>query len=102
MKRLDYIWLLITRMFWVMLLGGCVVGCVFLFAPKVEQYNELNRRLRDMQASNRELKAAVQRLELRQQRFSADPAFVERTARELGMAKSGEVIYKYFADETGP
>ncbi len=98
-ERLDAIWLIITRVFWLIVLGGIVVGFVALFTPKYAQYNELNRRVREMQESNRELASAIRRLESQQQRFVSDPSFVERTARELGMAKPGEIVYKYFSND---
>ncbi len=98
-ERLDAIWLIITRVFWLIVLGSIVVGFFALFTPKYAQYNELNRRVREMQESNRELASAIRRLESQQQRFVSDPSFVERTARELGMAKPGEIVYKYFSDD---
>ncbi len=98
-EQLDAIWLIITRVFWLIVFGGIVVGFVALFTPKYAQYNELNRRVREMQESNRELASAIRRLESQQQRFVSDPSFVERTARELGMAKPGEIVYKYFSDD---
>lgn len=98
-KRLDAIWLVITRIFWLALIGGGIGLIVVMAAPKYYQRNELNRRIRDMRERNRDLERAVHRLEIQQQRFVTDPAFVERTARELGMARPGEVIYKYFAED---
>lgn len=98
-KRLDAIWRIITRVFWLIVIGACIAGFMALYTPKYYQYNELSRRIRAMQEGNRDLETAVRRLEMRQRRFLSDPAFVERTARELGMAKPGEVIYKYFAED---
>ncbi len=99
-ERLDAIWLVLTRIFWLILLGGVIIGFAALFTPKYAQYSELNQRVRTMQESNSELETAIRRLESYQQRFASDRSFVERTARELGMAKPDEIVYKYFANET--
>lgn len=99
-KRLDAIWTLITRVFWIVVFGGCIAVFLALFIPRYSQYNRLNQRIREMNETNRELEAAVRRLEMRQQRFVSDPAFVERTAREIGMARPNETIYKYYPDES--
>ncbi len=95
-EKLDAVWRVIVRVFWIVLAGICIVAFLTFFTPKYHQYNELNKRIRDMQQNNRALKTAIQRLEMRQRRFVSDSSFVERTARELGMAKPGEIVYKYF------
>lgn len=99
-EKLDAIWRLITRIFWLVLLGVVLVALAALFAPKYAQYNELSRRVHAMQESNRDLATAIRRLESNQRRIVSDRAFVERTARELGMVKPEEIVFKYFPGDT--
>ncbi len=98
-ERLDAIWRLITRVVWLVVLGGIILAFTALFTPKYAQYKELNQRVRAMQQSNRELATAIRKLESNQRSFISDPAFVERTARELGMVKPEEIVFKYFSDD---
>lgn len=99
-EKLDAIWRLITRIFWLVLLGVTLVALAALFAPKYVQYNELSQRVHAMQETNRELATAIRRLESNQRRIVSDRAFAERTARELGMAKPDEIVFKYFPSDT--
>ena len=37
----------------------------------------------------------IQDRQQKQEKFRSDPAFVERTAREMGMVKPNETIFKF-------
>jgi cell division protein FtsB len=42
----------------------------------------------------------IKEFKIKQERFTSEPAFVERTAREAGMVTSDEIVYK-FRDSKG-
>ena len=44
---------------------------------------------------NEALRKKISDLKNRQERFKNDPEFVERTAREMGMLKPNEVVFKF-------
>ena len=94
-------WVLIYRFAWIVLVILCLVGLACIFLPKCEQYRELQQRKVVLQRENEQIEAAVKRLQQKQEMLQTDRAFVERTARELGMAKAGETIFKLTRD-AGP
>jgi len=75
----------------VVLLG---IGIIVAFAPKYQALRQLQRRKAVLEEENHKLQSEILELKLKQQSFQSDPLFIERTARELGMARSNEIIYK--------
>lgn len=89
--------------FWVILYrvacGGVAVAIaiaiICIFVPQSHRSRELEGRRLVLQESNARLEARLRELEDDQHRFRTDPEFVERIAREQGMAKPGETIFRF-------
>ncbi|MCE9613052.1 MAG: septum formation initiator family protein [Lentisphaerae bacterium] len=95
-------WGVIYRFAMVLLVVLMLVGLVFIFLPPSHAIREYHKRRVDLQAENERLEAQVRELAEKQARFRTDPAFVERTAREAGMLKTNEVIYKLEDEPVNP
>ena len=87
-------WVLIYRFAWIVVVVLLVIGMICIFLPKCHSYQELLRKKADLDAENARLELSTRQLEQNQQRMQNDPAFVERVAREQGMAKPGETIFR--------
>ena len=79
-----------------------VVLVVWLFAPRIRTYYDLQRveaRRADDVRLEEEMLAHLHR---QQERLRTDPRFVEKLAREeIGLAKPGELVFK-FVDDNAP
>ncbi len=73
---------------------------VCLFVPKWEEYKQLQAKQHSLSVENANKVELTKQLKTKQERFSTEPAFVERTAREAGMVTKDEVVYK-FKDANG-
>lgn len=73
----------------------CVMALVCFFLPKTHNYQTLQKRKAVLEQGNAQIEAKVRQLQQNQKRFQADPAFVERVAREHGMAMPGETIFRF-------
>ena len=88
------LWESIIRFCWVALIVLSAVGVSLIFAPKWRALRELQRKKTALEEENRGMERAAMEFRLRQHRFATDPAFVERTARENGMVKSNEAVFR--------
>jgi hypothetical protein len=99
MQQTEKYWILINRI----VLSGIVVmallGVVLAFGPKVKQMRAYQTTRDTFQRQIDETVAAEKELKNKQQRFLADPTYVERVAHEVGYARKDETIYQ-FLDET--
>ena len=87
-------WVVIYKITWV-LIGVLLVATVIGWGiPKHTQYVKMQRQLAAKLEEKQLREAKLSRLQRNQERFSTDPAFVERTARSDGMVKSNETICK--------
>jgi cell division protein FtsB len=87
-------WGVIHRIALVVLIVLLAIGAVFVFLPPSQSIRQYQRKRLALQAENERLTEQIQELTEQQARFRSDPAFVERTAREAGMIKTNEVIFK--------
>ena len=87
-------WAVIYRFAAIILVILLIIGVVFLFLPPSNAIREYRTRRTALQRENEQLEARIRELVEKQARFRSDPTFVERTAREAGMVKSNEVIFK--------
>ncbi len=71
------------------------IGLICIFLPRCHHLRQLQLRKAELQAENRETEAMTRALQDKQKRFSTDPAYVERVARETGMVKPDEVVFQY-------
>ena len=88
-------WVVIYRFAWGLLILLFIIGLVCIFLPKYQGLCELQRRKTELQTESRQTEVLTENLKIKQQQFVSDPAFVERTARETGMAKPNEIIFKF-------
>jgi len=88
-------WVLLYRFAWIVVIVSVVIGIVCVFLPKCHSFQELQKRKLTLEESNARLDARVREMEKRQERFRNDSEFVERIAREQGMVKPGETVYKF-------
>ncbi len=87
-------WVVIYRVAWVMLVILCVIGLTCIFLPKCQQYRELQIRKGKLGQETAQIEAGIKGLQANEERLQTDRGFVERTARELGMVKPGETVYR--------
>jgi cell division protein FtsB len=88
-------WVAVYRFGWILLVLLAIVGLLFIFLPKYNAFCEMRKQQMEKKDENRRIEARISDLRTNQERFLADPAFVERTARETGMVKPHETIYKH-------
>jgi cell division protein FtsB len=88
-------WILVYRLAWMVVVASGVVAIVCIFLPKTHNYQTLQNRKEALEQANEATEARIRKLNLNQKRFRSDPEFVERSAREQGMAKPGETIFRF-------
>ena len=71
------------------------IAIVCIFLPQSHRFKEMEGRKLVLQESNAKLEARLRDLNEDQRKFRTDPEFVERIAREQGMAKPGETIFRF-------
>jgi cell division protein FtsB len=94
-------WSMIYRFAMALLIVLLVVGVVFMFMPRWHAIREYGRRQVDLRSEIERLDAQTRDIADKQARFRTEPAFIERTAREAGMIKTNEIVYK-LEDEPAP
>ena len=93
-------WRLIYRFSWALLAVLVVIGLLCVFTPKCHSLSRLQKTRNTLEEQNAAKEAQIKELKIKQERFTTEPAFVERTARESGMVTPNEVVYK-FTDANG-
>lgn len=88
-------WVMLYRFAWIIVIVCCVIAVICVFVPRAHTQQELQRRKRSLEDNNARLESRIRQLDEKQQRFRTDPEFVERIAREQGMAKPGETIFRF-------
>ncbi|MDA0578377.1 MAG: septum formation initiator family protein [Verrucomicrobia bacterium] len=87
-------WAIIYRFAIVVLVVLLAVGVSLMLLPPTREIGQFHKRQVSLTQENEQLEAQIRELVEKQARFRTDPAFVQRTAREAGMVKSNEVIYR--------
>ena len=64
--------------------------------PKLRESQQLQRTKIALDEENNRMEMQIRLLESKRKRFNYDKEFVERTARELGMVKPDETVYKFY------
>jgi cell division protein FtsB len=93
-------WTVIYRSLWGVLLVLIVVGLLCVFIPKCHSIRELQRRRAEAEAENTRIARETAALRTMRRRFQSDPAFVERVARDAGMVREDEVLFRFDEPET--
>jgi cell division protein FtsB len=88
-------WIILYRAAWVLLLALVITGLVCVFMPKWNGLGELQRKKASIQEENRQIELLTQELRHKRERLKSDAEFAERTAREAGMVRSNEIIFKF-------
>ena len=78
------------------LVAAIAAACLLL--PRCRRLNEMYRVKEQREQENLELADKTSELQSNQERFARDPAFVERTARDAGLVKPGETVFKFTND----
>ena len=72
----------------------CLIGVALLFVPEYAKYRDRQeKKRRFIEAAANEEAQRKHYLQL-QERFTTDPQFVEHTAREVGMVKTNESVFR--------
>ena len=95
-------WVMVYRFAWMVVIAFCVMALVCFFLPKTHNYQTLQKRKAVLEQGNALIESKVRQLQQNQKRFQTDPAFVERVAREHGMAMPGETIFRFPSTNTLP
>ncbi len=88
-------WRLIYRFSWSVLAVLVGIGLVCVFTPKCRSLTSLRSTRTAIEESNGKLVADIKDLRIKQERFTSEPAYVERTAREIGMVRPDETVYLF-------
>ncbi len=94
-------WVAIYRIAWIALGVLVLVGMGFMFVPLIQEDREYQRRESALREEIRQEEQRIRELKLKQERFQSDPAFVERIAHEIGLAKPDETIFRFVDEEPG-
>lgn len=76
-------------------IGLALIGVVFAFLPKVNQYKSYQNTRQALEEDIRQRKEAINELRIKQERFGTDKYFVQQIAHETGYAHEGETIYQF-------
>jgi cell division protein FtsB len=87
-------WVAIYRFGWIALVILGLIGLICVFLPKYSTLRAMRTQKIEKEEETRRLEARIAELRSHQEKFLTDPAFVERTAREMGMVKPNETIFK--------
>jgi cell division protein FtsB len=88
-------WEFVYKVAWVFAAILCAVWVVCMFIPKIKLIGDLQTKKADLQEQVGRMESNVKDLKDKQERFATDPAFVEKTARENGMVKTNELLFKF-------
>jgi cell division protein FtsB len=94
-------WVTLYRFACALVVLLCAVGLACVFFPKLQALRELHHKKERTEAQNRRVEARIAELRRNQERFHSDPSFVERTARESGMVKPNETVFKFATEASG-
>lgn len=89
----------IYRYVWIALGSLVLIGMGFMFVPLIQQDREFHRRESLLREEIQQDEERIRELRLKQERFQSDPAFIERIAHDLGLAKPDETIYRFIDEE---
>ena len=92
-------WSVIYRFVWIALGTLILIGMGFMFVPLIQEDREYQRREQALREEIRHDDERIRKLRMQQERFQSDPAFVERIAHEMGLAKPNETIFRFIDED---
>ncbi len=79
-----------------MVLTALILAGIFcIFGPKFNSLRKMQKDKNELKQENRRLESEVTTLRTKQERFTSDARFVERTAKEMGMIRTNEIVFKF-------
>ncbi|MBN1558367.1 MAG: septum formation initiator family protein [Lentisphaerae bacterium] len=87
-------WVAIYRFAWVALIILAVIGLLCIFLPRIHGLSAMQSKKEMLQQENRLKEQRIMELKTAQQQFLSDPAYVELTARRMGMVKPDETVIR--------
>lgn len=88
-------WELIYKACWVILAVIGVVFIVLIFSPQLRKERMLQNRKAELRELNQRTQARLNDLVEKQNRFTTDPEYIKRIARENGMVETNETVVKF-------
>lgn len=95
------IWTAIYRTAVVASFGLLAAVAALGIVPKWRAMQDYRRRKEDLERQLAIEEELTKLLRQKQERFRTDPRFVERIARDLGLARSNEVLYRVVRETAG-
>ncbi len=95
------IWTAIYRAAVVASFGLLATVAALGIVPKWRAMQDYRRRKEDLERQIAIEEELTKLLRQKQERFRTDPRFVERIARDLGLARSNEVLYRVVRETAG-
>lgn len=93
-------WVVIYRSGWGILIAlFLLVVSVSFFVPRYNNLCELRRQKVQIEEENRRIDEMTKDLRIKQKRFRSDSEFIEHVARESGMLKPGETLFKFTSEK---
>jgi len=89
------LWGYANRLLMVLIVLSLIAAAGLSYLPLIQQNRNLRMKLQDVRARYDQYDSEVRELQAQVLALQRDPKAVERAARELGMARSGEVIVKF-------
>ena len=93
-RGMNY-WATIYKCLWGVAILLLVAVMISFFIPKYRTLCEYRKKRDDLQQTNQRTETMIRDLRRKQEQILSDPAFIERTARESGMVKQDEVVFKF-------
>ena len=87
-------WNLVLRIVTVVVVVLALIGLACLFLPRANQLRQMQARKAGLEKENSHTEQQIKDLKNRQEKFNSEPAFVERTARETGLIKPDESVFR--------
>jgi cell division protein FtsB len=88
-------WNLIYRTTCGLLILVLLVAGALTFMPKIKTLRTVQAEKAKEEDLERQERELLQALKEKQDRFARDPRFVQQIAHDMGMAKPGEVLFKF-------
>lgn len=89
------VWKAIYRVSWIILAALILAGVVCIFGPKFSSLRKMQKDKNELKKENQRLETEITMLRTKQERFTSEPDFVERTAKEMGMIRTNEIVFKF-------
>ncbi|MBN8249123.1 MAG: cell division protein FtsL [Verrucomicrobia bacterium] len=84
-----------NRLLMILIVLALLAAAALSYLPLIHQNRRLRMKLQDVRSRHEQYDAEVRELQGQIQGLQRDAKAVERAARELGMARPGEIIVKF-------